>query len=219
MATRPKDTTRDDTIHARTGKTRKDWYSIIDAFDCRTKGHKATAEYLQQFHKVDAWYAQGLTVEYERDHGIREVGQRCDGMFAATVSRTINVPIQRVWDAWADSAQVSKWFTTNANQDFREGGMYDNGDGDRGIYKRIVPLKRLIFTWENEKHCPGTRVAIDFVSKGESKTGIVITHEKLADKAGSDEMKMGWNWALTSLKSYLETGTPVNYEEWSQSQP
>lgn len=217
MATKPKDTTKDETILAKTGKSRKEWYAILDAFDCKAKGHKASAAHLLNEYKIDHWYAQGITVEYERDRGIREVGQRCDGKFAISVSRTISVPIEKVWGAWANSDQVSIWFTTKANHDFREGGTYDNGDGDKGVYKRIVPNKRLAFTWENEKHCPGSKVGIDFLPKGEAKSSIVLTHEQLPDQAGCEEMREGWTWALTSLKSYLETGEPIGYEAWKAS--
>ncbi|MBC8064458.1 MAG: SRPBCC domain-containing protein [Chlorobia bacterium] len=217
MATRPKDTTKDETILAKTGKTREEWYAILDAFDRRAKGHKETANFLYEVHGVEFWYCQAITIEYERERGIREVGQRCDGKFAVSVTRTVAVPVQRAWDAWANADQVSTWFTTRANQDFREGGVYDNGDGDKGVYKRIVPPKRLVFTWENEEHCPGSQVIVEFLPKGEDKTSVVLTHERLPDKKGCEEMKEGWTWALTSLKSYLETGKAIGYEAWKAS--
>ena len=209
MATRPKDTTKDETILAKTGKTREDWYAILDRFDCKSKGHKASATHLLEVHGVDAWYAQGITVEYERDHGIREVGQRSDGYFAVSVSRTIAVPIQQVWEAWASSDHVSRWLNTSSDHDFNEGGAYQHGNGDFGVYKRIVPLKRLTFTCDNEDKCPGSRVGVDFLSKGESKTSIVITHERIGNKPASEEMKQWWISAVESLKSYLETGQPT----------
>jgi uncharacterized protein YndB with AHSA1/START domain len=218
MATPPRDTARNDTILAKTGKTQEEWFAILDAFDCRAKGHKETARYLEAEQGVGAWYAQTITVNYERDRGIREVGQRDGGKFAINVSRTIEVPIATAWEAWADEQVVSKWFTTKAKQDFREGGAYDNGDGDKGIYKRIIPNKRISFTWENENHCPGSVVIVEFTPKSDTKTSVGITHDKLPDKAGCEDMKKGWTWALTSLKSFLETGKAVGYEEWLAGQ-
>jgi uncharacterized protein YndB with AHSA1/START domain len=215
MASTHKDGARDETILAKTGKSREEWYALLDALDCRAKGHKATAKFLEEDHGVGPWYAQSITVDYERARGIREVGQRSGGKFAVNVTRTISVPVEDAWRAWADASEVSKWFTTNAEQDFREGGAYDNGDGDKGIYKKIVPMERLQFTWENEKHCPGSLVIVQFMAKG-PKTTVAITHEKLPDKAGSEDMKKGWTWALTSLKSYLETGEAVRYEDWEK---
>jgi uncharacterized protein YndB with AHSA1/START domain len=218
MASADKQGVRDETLAEKTGKTREEWNAILDAFDCRAKGHKATAKFLEDEHGVGPWYAQSITVDYERARGIREVGQRSGGKFAVNITRTISVPVERVWQAWADASEVSKWFTTSAKQDFREGGAYDNGDGDKGVYKKIVPLERLQFTWENEKHCPGSLVIVEFMAKG-AKTTVAITHEKLPDKAGSEEMKKGWTWALTSLKSYLETGRAVKYEDWEKGLP
>lgn len=215
MATVNRDSAKDETILAKTGKPREAWFKIIDSFDCQVKGHKATAQHLKETYGLNEWYAQGLTVDYERAHGIREVGQRCGGKFAVSVTRTIAAPVERVWQAWADALLLSEWFASKASHDFREGGVYDNGDGDKGRYKRIVPNKRLSFTWENEKHSPGSAVIVEFNGKGD-KTTVVVTHDKLPDKTGCEDMKKSWTWALTSLKSYLETGNPVRYEDWDK---
>lgn len=218
MATKANDLAKDETVIAKTGKSLAQWYAILDEFDSRTKGHKATADFLANDHKVDFWYAQNITVGYERERGIREPGQRSDGFFAVDVSRKIEVPAAKVWEAWSDPAILSKWFTTNAVHEFREGGSYGNSDGDKGVFKRIAPNKMLRFTWENEKHCPGTVVSVAFYPQGDSATRITVTHEKLKDREGMEDMRPGWTWALTSLKSFLETGKAVTYEDWQAEQ-
>lgn len=211
------DSLREETVLEKTGKSRAEWHAILDAFGCKEKGHKESANYLHDEFKISFWWAQSLTVDYERAKGIREIGQRSGGKFAVNVTKTIAAPAAKVWEAWADQGLVSKWFTSEHRHEFIEGGGYKNADGDRGVYKRIVPYERIQFTWENEKHCPGTLVIVQFTPKGE-KTAVAITHEKIADKKGSEDMKEGWNWALTSLKSFLEGGAPIGFDEWKKSQ-
>jgi uncharacterized protein YndB with AHSA1/START domain len=217
MDTMANDRPAEETVRERTGKGWPEWLDVLDEFDCRAKGHTATAKWLEAEHGLTSWWAQTVTVQYERERGIREIGQRHDGKFALNVTRTIAAPVERVWNAFADEKEMSTWFTTGHRHDFREGGSYSNGDGDKGKYTKIAPQERLHFTWENEKHCPGSLVIVEFMPKGAEKTTVAITHEKLPDKAGVDDMKTGWSWALDCLKSYLETGKKIGYEEWLAS--
>ncbi len=214
MAATARDSLSESTVLEKTGKPLAHWRRVLDEFDCAEKGHKATAKFLVDKHGLTHWWAQTITVDYERAKGIRVVGQRHDGQFVVNVTRTVAAPVERVWEAWADAATLSKWFTTKQSHEFVEGGPYENADGDKGVFKKIVKHDRLHFTWENEKHCPGSLVIVQFLPKGKDKTTVAITHEKLPNKAGVDEMREGWSWALDSLKSFLETGKPIPYEDW-----
>lgn len=133
------------------------------------------------------------------------------------VGQTFAVGIESLWQAWADEKIVSRWFTTNAKQDFREGGAYDNGDGDKGTFLRIVPHELLQFSWDNEKHSPGTVVTITFRTLGAEASELELVHRGLADEACARDMSKGWNWAMDSVKLFLETGQPIGFEEWEKT--
>src|SRR5215813_10293827 len=79
------------------------------------------------------------------------------------ITRRFDAPVERVWQAWTDPAQVTRWwgptgFTSpSAEIDFQEGGMFifamrppkEFGDHDlytAGVYKKIVPFERIEFT-------------------------------------------------------------------------
>ena len=79
------------------------------------------------------------------------------------VKRIIDAPLELVWKAWTDPEHVKRWWgpkyytSPSAKIDLRVGGKYifcmrapaDQGGQDMytaGIYKEIVPLKRLEFT-------------------------------------------------------------------------
>ena len=204
----------DKTFLEKTGKSRKQWHSILDKFDCKKKGHKASAEHLYKEHGASYWWAQTITVDYERAKGIREVGQRSGGKFAVNVSRTIDASVGDAWNAWADARHVNKWLATRQRQKFAEGGSFSNADGDKGVFKKIVPNDRLHFTLENGNAYRGSLVIVQFLKKGAGKTTVAVSHESLPNRKSVDDMKERWTWALTSLKSYLETDKPVKYEDW-----
>jgi len=79
------------------------------------------------------------------------------------ITRTYNAPVEQVWKAWTDPAQVKKWwgprgFTSPSCQiDLREGGRFvfamrppkEFGPNDlytSGVYSKIVPGELLEFT-------------------------------------------------------------------------
>lgn len=217
----------DEALEKATGKRLEEWLKILDTFDVKAKGHTAAAAFLNEIHGQSFWWSQNITIQYEQERGLRVAGQRCDGSFVINVSKTIQIPWRNAWDAWASAEGWNAWFTTGASLDFVEGGRYSNNDNDTGVFKKILirPAKNSIgevaqiqFTWENEKHCPGSKVTVQFMEKSESKCVVLIEHSKLPDDAGCADMKKGWSWALTSLKSYLETGRPIRYEEWEANQ-
>jgi len=210
-------------IEAKTGQAWEFWKAALTRFDVGRQGHQAAAAFLEHEHGVDPWWAQQLTVRFEQETGLRQPGQRSDGTFAVNVSRTVAVPPEAAFEAWSTEAGWNAWFTTEAKIDFRVGGSYVNADKDQGVFKRIRnvggpngqgEVARIDFSWDNEGHCPGTTVSVQFIVKGPGKTQVTVTHEKLPDRAGCEDMKEGWTWALTSLKSYLEDGGRLSFEDW-----
>ena len=81
--------TSDDAVRAATGRGWNDWCDLIDAWPAHTEGHTAIAAYLEAEHAVDGWWAQTVTVGYERITGARLPHQQPDGTFSANRSRTI----------------------------------------------------------------------------------------------------------------------------------
>jgi hypothetical protein len=58
---------------------------------------------------VPDWWAQTVTVGYERIKGLRMVGQRRDGSFEANKSKTFPVPLARLYRAFHDPRTRARW--------------------------------------------------------------------------------------------------------------
>lgn len=79
----------DEVVCANTGRGWEEWRELIDAWSGHADGHTAIAAWLQQEHDVDGWWAQAVTVGWERITGRRLPYQRVDGTFTANKSATI----------------------------------------------------------------------------------------------------------------------------------
>ena len=83
--------TSDETVRSATGREWNEWREVIDAWSGRDEGHGAIVTYLIDQHGVDGWWAQTVTVGYERITGRRRPHQAPAGTFTATKSRTMTV--------------------------------------------------------------------------------------------------------------------------------
>src|SRR5688572_29094756 len=93
--------TADATIKAKTGCTWEKWVYALDRLGADRMPHREIAALVSDKYKIDGWWAQAVTVGYERIKGLRAIGQRRDGSYEANKSRTFDVPISTLFEAWA----------------------------------------------------------------------------------------------------------------------
>ncbi|MBW3658450.1 MAG: DUF4287 domain-containing protein [Actinobacteria bacterium] len=79
----------DERVRDATGRGWDDWRELIDASPVAGDGHTAVAAWLVDEHDVDGWWAQAVTVGWERITGRRLPNQMADGTFTAGRSATI----------------------------------------------------------------------------------------------------------------------------------
>lgn len=173
----------EESLVERTGQGWDQWLKLLDDWGAIDRTHTEIARWLVEEHQVDGWWAQAVTVGYEQARGLRVPGQSSDGTFSASASKTINVPVERLFDAFADEAQRSEWLP----------------DAKLSV-RTATPHKTFRADWEDDQ----TRVAVYFVPKGDGKSQVAIQHEKLAGSDDVAEKKAYWRERLADLKKILE---------------
>ncbi|MGO1315767.1 MAG: DUF4287 domain-containing protein [Cellulomonadaceae bacterium] len=81
----------DTTIQEHTGHGWDEWVRLIDAGPGREAAHTAIASWVTREHGIGDWWAQGVTVGYERITGLRLPGQMPGGTFTVSRSRRLAV--------------------------------------------------------------------------------------------------------------------------------
>jgi hypothetical protein len=175
-------TMSDDAIRRRTGRGWEEWFDLLDEWGGVERRHGEIASWLSEQHGIGGWDAQSVTVSYERARGLREVGEGAHG-FTANASRTVAVPVERLYRAFADESARRRWLP----------------DGQLSVRTATEP-KSIRFDWADGT----TRVNAWFESKGASKSTATIAHERLPDGAEADRMKAYWRERIASLKEALE---------------
>ncbi len=130
------------------------------------------------------------------------------------IERTFAAARERVFHAWTDAAELSRWFaptdqhTTKVIElEARVGGRYrvemhaPSGDVHTvaGVFREVRPPERLVFTWTWEgKDMGETLVTLEFQDRGGS-TALVLTHDRIPTQELRDRHDHGWDGCLRRL--------------------
>lgn len=171
----------DEILKQRTGCTWERWVKALDRVRAHEWSHRDIARYVRKQYRIDGWWAQTVTVGYERIKGLRAIGQRRSGLWEASKGRTFAVPVDRLFRAFHDPRQRSRWLP-----------------GVTPTVRTAMPGKSIRMGWPD-----GTRVVVGFVAKGPSKSQVAIQHEKLADQAAVARAKTYWAERLDALGDSL----------------
>ena len=171
----------DEAVAAKTGCTWEKWVRVLDAVDAASMPHREIARYVRENFEISGWWAQTVTVGYERIKGLREIGQRRSGSYEANKSKTFPVPIARLYRAFSVARTRRRWLP----------------DVQLTV-RKATPDKSMRITWED-----GTSVELYFTAKGDRKSQVAIQHRKLASKAQAEHMKRFWGERLAALAEIL----------------
>lgn len=171
----------DEAVEARTGKNWSAWFKILDDAGAREMTHKEIVAYLREHFDVGSWWRQMLTVQYEQERGLR-AKHEMQGGFQIGASKTMAVPADAAYDAWADDEKRRAWLPE-----------------DQLSISTKNPEKSVRGAWGGGP----SRLDVYFYPKGDDRTQVTVQHSKLDDAQIADEMKAFWRKALGSLEAFL----------------
>ncbi len=133
---------------------------------------------------------------------------------ATKITRTINAPAAKVFEAWTDADQLKRWLAPHpyevreAAVDARPGGRYrvvaaiegEEPHTTTGKYLELEPGSRLVKTWFYQgplgDDVTPSVVTVDFREVAPGVTELTLTHAELRDDADASE---GWTLILDQL--------------------
>jgi uncharacterized protein YndB with AHSA1/START domain len=166
-------------VRQKTGRTWGEWVRVLDAAKAVEKPHREIAAHVASFGTSD-WWSQMVTVGYERIRGLRQAGQRLDGSFEASKSRTFNVPVKTLFNAFANARTRQSWLPVPIT------------------VRTTTPHRTMRIAWADR-----TPVQLFFLSKGTEKSTVAVQHQKLPDRAAAEAMKKAWGEHLDRLGAIL----------------
>jgi hypothetical protein len=195
-AASPRGQVSDDSARKKTGHGLDHWFAVLDAFGAAAKGHTAAAAHLYDAHGVPGWYAQGITVAYERVHGLREMNQACNGGFQVSVTKTVPAPVAEVVAALQSAKRRQAWLAAADPELARALESAFTGPKPKEVKSKGSDFARLRFRWG------ATTVEIRITGKA-TGASVAADNMGLSDAGQVEERRTQWRTALASLHQHL----------------
>jgi hypothetical protein len=173
----------DDKVKAATGRNWMGWFVILNRMKATSLPHREVARRLKEEHGAPAWWAQMITVSYERARGGRKTNERAGGTYAVNVTKVIPVGLAKLFAAATDPKMRKAWFPAGA---FEETSKTENKYW-RGTWKKTGKLE------------------FGFYAKGNGKAQIALEIGKLASAEEVEKQRAAWKKAMEKLKMLLST--------------
>lgn len=129
------------------------------------------------------------------------------------LSKEINAPIEKVFDAWLDPAMLTRFILPapgmappEVETDPREGGRFtivmrvgDDKIPHSGRYLVVDRPGQLKFTWESPFSTDDSTVTLNFSAVDTATTRVELIHEKFFDEEARGNHEGGWRNILDLL--------------------
>ena len=171
----------DAAVQRATGKVWDEWLALLDARGAAERTHPEIARYVQETFGVSGWWAQSVTVGYERARGMRAVNQRSDG-FSVNASKTFPVSIERLFAAFVADDERARWL-----------------DGVHLRRRTSQPNRSARFDVLPDE----TRLNVNFIARGPEKATAQLQQERLRSAGEVEQSRAFWKAQLERLATYL----------------
>ncbi|HEY6842809.1 MAG TPA: SRPBCC family protein [Thermoanaerobaculia bacterium] len=121
----------------------------------------------------------------------------------------------KIWEAITKGDVTRRYWKHENVSDWKPGSKWEHvsADGARtvkltGKIVESVPDKRLVMTWVDPSDRNESRVTFT-IEKVADMVRLTVTHEDLTPEMRR-KIESGWARVLSSMKSYLETGKPLD---------
>jgi uncharacterized protein YndB with AHSA1/START domain len=138
-----------------------------------------------------------------------------------SISKTFNVPVKDVWEAWTEPDHLIQWWAPQGMQvniiehDFRVGGrwkyMMPMPDGSEfiseGQYLEIVPLQKIVTTADFRPMTENVELHVLFEADGDrTNFTFSVVHQTEEYKLLQEKMGFynGWGTAFVRLEQSLQ---------------
>ena len=136
---------------------------------------------------------------------------------SVNISKTINAPIEKVFDAWLDPLMLTQFILPapgmvqpQVENDAREGGRFsiimqvgDERIPHTGTYLALERPYRLAFSWESPFSSDDSIVTLVFDAVDSSTTRVELSHIKFINEEARANHQGGWNNILNQLEQLI----------------
>ena len=128
-----------------------------------------------------------------------EVGHTLGAGWQIGVSKTVDRPVQEVWDFITSPAGVAIWLGEGVTLVTEPGVGYETAGGIRGETRSFHELDRIRLTWRPRDWSHDTTLQLAVRATGHGRAMLRVHQERLADAAEREHQRRHWQGVITAL--------------------
>lgn len=135
-----------------------------------------------------------------------EPGRTRDAGWQIGVSRTVDHPVEEVWDLLTSERGRDAWLGSGVTELPDPGGAYATAEGTTGETRSLRPQDRIRLTWRPDGWTHETTVQVAVRPTAPGRTMIRFHQERLADASEREQQRAHWAAVLDDLEAALAEG-------------
>jgi len=171
----------DETVKAKTGRSWHEWFDILENASADKLNQQEIVSLLSRRHDLNGWWSQMVANVYEQHARIHEKYERVEG-YEISVSRTFQVDVKTIYDVWFTDEKRRRWLQESPLK-----------------ITASTRNKSIRAQWTNGQ----SKLSIDFYSKGENRSQVVVQHMNLPSLKAAEDMQTFWKEKLNTLEETL----------------
>lgn len=172
----------DEAVQKSTGKTWKNWFSLLNKAGAKKMEHKDIAQLLYKKYGLSGWWSQMVTVQYEQEIKGRKKHETASG-FQISKSITLSAPVNKIFNTINSPLKRIEWLNDPAI-------TITKSTKDKSIRGK----------WSDKK----ANIEFQLYPQEIIKTQVVVQQSRIKSAKEAEAMKTYWGKQLNNLKRYLE---------------
>jgi len=194
----------DDKLIVATGRTKDQWYELLDQAGAKDWPHKDIARWLWENHPNKGWWCQMITVQYEYARGKRVVGETAAAGFEIGVTKTIKADPEQVWRFLTSPEGTKLWLGPTNKLEFVLNEPYRAG-GTHGAIRTVKHGERIRLTYQPKGFKEPSTLQLTVTPRQSAHgTCIGFHQEKLANARVREQMRAHWQRVLDEIEQKLD---------------
>jgi uncharacterized protein YndB with AHSA1/START domain len=132
-----------------------------------------------------------------------EVGRTRGAGWQIGVSKTVDRPVETVWDFITSPAGVEIWLGEGVTVLSELGAGYETTAGVRGETRSFRKRDRVRLTWQPPNWTHDTTLQLTVSPAGDGRARLVVHQERLADAAEREQQRRHWQAVITAIAQAL----------------
>lgn len=128
-----------------------------------------------------------------------QTGRTKDAGWQIGVSKTVDHPIEQVWDFLTSAAGTELWLGHGVTALDEKGREYETADGTTGETRSFRREDRIRLTWQPSDWDHDSTVQVAVTPNGYDKTVIRFHQERLVDAREREQQRTHWRAVMASV--------------------